>query len=51
MWAMYQGILNIPLWNDWGKVTYSQAHSSAVFKAFLFEKFQCICATIFAALI
>ena len=34
-WAMYQCILNITLWNDWSKVTYSQAHGYAVLKALL----------------
>ena len=31
---MHQCILNVPLWNDWSKVTYSQVHGSPVFKAF-----------------
>ena len=29
-WATYQCILNVPLWNDWSKVTYSQVHGSPV---------------------
>ena len=31
---MYQCILNVPLWNDWSKVTYSQVHGSSVLKLF-----------------
>ena len=31
---MYQCILNVPLWNDWSKVTYSQVYGSPVLKAF-----------------
>ena len=30
---MYQCILNVPLWNDWSKVTYSQVHGPPVRKA------------------
>ena len=37
---MYQCILNVPLWNDWSKVTHSQVHGSPVLKAFLFQSFQ-----------
>ena len=28
--AMHQCILNVPLWNDWSYVTYSQVHGSPV---------------------
>ena len=31
---MYQGILNVPLWNEWSKVRYSQVHGFAVLKLF-----------------
>ena len=38
-WAMYQCILNLPLWNDSSKVTYSQVHGSPVLKALLLQSF------------
>ena len=38
-WAMYQSILNVPLWNNWSKVTYLQVHGSPVLKALLFQSF------------
>ena len=50
-WAMYQCILNVPLWNDWSKVTYSQVHGSPVLKALSFESLFWISATTFAELI
>ena len=31
---MYQCILNVPLLNDWRKVTYSQVHGSPLLKLF-----------------
>ena len=34
---MYQCILNVPLWNDWSKVTYSQVHGSPVLKTLLLQ--------------
>ena len=43
--------LNVPLWNDWSKVTYSQVHGSLVLKALLLQSFQWISATSFAELI
>ena len=36
---MYQCILNVPLWNDWSKVTYSQVHGSPVLKTHLLQSF------------
>ena len=48
---MYQCILNIPLWNDWSKVKYSQVHGSLVLKVFLFKSLNWISAKIFAELI
>ena len=34
---MYQCILNVPLWNDWSKVTYSQVHGSPVLTTLLLQ--------------
>ena len=34
---MYQCILNVPLWNDWSKVTYSQIHGPPVLKTLLLQ--------------
>ena len=48
---MYQCILNVPLWNDWSKVTYSQVHGSPVLKTLLLQSFWWISATRFAELI
>ena len=48
---MYQCILNVPLWNDWSKVTYSQVHGSPVLKTLLLQSFWWISATRFAKLI
>ena len=48
---MYQCILNVPLWNDWIRVIYSQVHGSPAPKALLFESFQWIYAAEFADLI
>ena len=46
---MYQCIiLNVPLWNDWSKVTYLQVHGSS---ALLFKSSNWISAAIFAELI
>ena len=46
---MYQCIiLNVPLWNDWSKVTYLQVHGSS---ALSFKSSNWISATIFAELI
>ena len=42
---MYQWILNVPLWNDWSKVTYSQVHGSPVFKNLSFESLNWISVT------
>ena len=36
---MYQCILNVPLRNDWSKVTYSQVHGSPVLKPHLVQRF------------
>ena len=36
-WVMYQCILNVPLWNDWSKVTHSQVHGSQLFKLFYYK--------------
>ena len=47
---MYQCILNVPLWNDWSKVKYSQVHGSLVLKVFLFKSLNWISAKIFAEL-
>ena len=33
---MYQCILNVPLRNDWSKVTYSEVHGSPVLKALVY---------------
>ena len=48
---MYQCILNIPLWNDWSKVTYSQVRGSPVLKALFSQSFKWISARRFAELI
>ena len=48
---MYQCILNVPLWNDWSKVTYSQVQGYPVLKALSFEGLFWISATTFAELI
>ena len=48
---MYQCILNVPLWNDWSKVTYPQVHGSPVLKALVLQSFSWISATRFAELI
>ena len=48
---MYQCILNVPLRNDWSKVTHSQGHGSSVLKALSFQSFQWISATRFAEFI
>ena len=48
---MYQCILNVPLWNNWSKVTYSQVHGSPVLKALLFQSFYWTSATRFAELL
>ena len=34
---MWQCILNLPLWNDWSKVTYLQVHGSPVLKLFYYK--------------
>ena len=34
---MYQCVLNVPLWNDWSKVTYSQVQGSPVHKALFYK--------------
>ena len=49
--ALYQCILNVPLWNDWRKVRYSKVHDSPVLKALLLQSFQWISAIRFAELI
>ena len=38
-WAMYQCMLNVPLWNDLSKVTYLQVHGSPVLKTLLLQSF------------
>ena len=48
---MYQCILNVPLWNDWCKITYLQVHGFPVLKALSFKSLNCISATTFAKLI
>ena len=48
---MHQCILNVPMWNNWSKVTYSQVHGSPVLKALLLQSFQWISATRFPELI
>ena len=48
---MYQCILNVPLWNDWRKETYSQVHGSPVLKTLLLQSFSWFSATTFAELI
>ena len=45
---MYQCILNVPLWNDWSKVLYSQLHGSPVLKALSFKSLSLMSATTFA---
>ena len=50
-WAMYQYILNVPLWNDCSKVTYSQVHGSTVLKTLSLQSFWWISSTRFAELI
>ena len=50
-WAMYQRILNVPMWNDSSQVTYSQVHGSSVLKALSFQTFQWTPATRFAEFI
>ena len=49
--AIYQYILNVPLWNDWSKITYSEEHGSPVFKTLSFKSLNKISARIFAELI
>ena len=48
---MYQCILNVPLWNDWSTVTYSQVHGSPVLKAPSFKSLSWISAKTFAEFI
>ena len=48
---MYQCILNVPLWNDWSKVTYSQVHGSPVLKALSFKSLSWISATTFVTVV
>ena len=48
---MFQCILNVALWNDWSKVTYSQGHVSPALKAILLQSFLWISVTEFAELI
>ena len=50
-WAAYQCILNVPLWNDWRKVTYSQMHGCPVLKALSLESLSWISATAFAEIV
>ena len=50
-WAMYQCILNVSLWNEWSKVTYSQEHGSPIVKALSFKSLNRISATIFGEFI
>ena len=38
-WHMCQCMLNVPLWNDWRKVTYKQVDGSPVLKTLLFQIF------------
>ena len=47
---MYQCILNVPLWIDWNKVTYSQVHGSPVLKTLFLQSFSWISPTRFAEL-
>ena len=42
---MCQCILNVSLWNDWSKVTYSQVHGFPVLKALSFKNLNWISAT------
>ena len=51
IWDVYQCILNVPLWNDWSKATYSQVLGSPMLKALSFESLNWISATRFAKLI
>ena len=44
---MYQCILNVPLGNDWSKVTYSQVHGSPLLKALSLKSLSWISATTF----
>ena len=44
-------MLNVPLWNDLSKVTYSQVHGSPVLKALSFKSLSWISATTFAEVI
>ena len=48
---MHQCILNVPLWNDWSKVTYSQVHGSPVLKALSLKSLNWISAAKFAEII
>ena len=48
---MCQCILNVPLSNDWSKVTYSQVHGSPMLKISSFKSLTWICAIIFVELI
>ena len=48
---MYQCILNVPLWNNWSKVTYSQVHGSPVRRTLLLQSFWWIFAARFTELI
>ena len=50
-WAMYQCIINITVWNDWSKVTYSQVHGSPVLRTLSFKSLSWISATTFAEFI
>ena len=50
-WAKYQYVLNVPLWNDWSKVVYSQVHGSPVLKTPSFKSLNWISVTIFAEFI
>ena len=48
---MYQCMLNVPLWNHWSKVTYSQVHGSPGLKTLSFKSLNWTYSTIFAELI
>ena len=50
-WVMYHCILNVPLWNNWSKVTYSQVRGSQVLKALLSRSLNWISTTAFPELI
>ena len=39
LWVMYQCVLNITLWSDWRKLTYSQPPGSAVLKTLSLQSF------------